>query len=119
MTAQPNQPLHAVPTLTDDVHRYLTLKDAKATIDTELAAIKARLATTVGTGNTTDVGDVTVSVRPPNRRFNPTKALELLDEATVDACRKVDAALVKKHLTPLQLDECMDEGTGDPIVEVK
>jgi hypothetical protein len=121
MTAQPNHltPVPTVGNVTDDVHRLLTLKDARQTIDHEIASIKARLADTIGTGQTVEVGDVTVTVRPPNRRFNADRAVTLLDDETRDRCLALDAKLVKRHLTALQLDECMDDGTGDPIVDVK
>lgn len=118
MTAQPNH-LNAVPTVTDDVHRLLTLKDARATIDAEIDTIRHRLAEQIGTGHSQEVGDVTVTVRPPNRRFNADRAVAMLDDATRDRCMALDARLLKKHLTPIQLDQCMDDGTGDPIVDIK
>lgn len=53
----------------------------------------------------------------PTRRFDVAKAAGLLDQAAREAALTVtwDAALVKKHLTQVEIDECMVEA-GKPKV---
>lgn len=105
--------------LDTDTTRILSrLADLNATIadlSSQAESLKAEL-------RSLPAADYTVAGRPalriiPTRRFDVNKAAGLLGEVDRQKCLTVtfDAALVKRHLTDIEVDECMVEN-GKPKV---
>lgn len=115
MTAQPAQPLHDLDTL---VATYLDLAERIEDLTRQQAHVKAQLRD-LGVGEHQTSSGITVTVSAPSRRFNRSTALSLLTEEQKALCKDYSDALIKKQLPPVLLDQCMDEGTSDPIVRIK
>ena len=98
------------------VERITTLQEQAEIIDLEIRGAKAQLAA-LGTG-THQVGHMRVTVSPPSRRFNIDTALTFISEEQRAMVLSPDAKKVKAFLPPVLLDQCMDEGTGNPIVKL-
>lgn len=115
---QPSQPtpLHDVDQLVGDL---LEVQDQIADLQARATHIKGQLADRVGTGNSAQVGEVTVAVREPNRKFVLERAWTMLTPEQQALCVSRDAALVKKQLPEVLLEQCYDAGTGGPIVTVR
>jgi hypothetical protein len=103
-----------------DTQRYMELTEFVAEINDELSAIKARFRT-LGEGAHKAASGVAVTVTPPNRSFNLTKAVALLNEEQRALCKAdgYDPKKVKGMLPPVVLEVCMDPGSGDARVSVK
>ena len=97
------------------ISRLAELQDRIADLNSEAEAIKAELRALPPGEHLLD-GEVALRIIP-SRRLDVTAAAALLDEATRQACLKVDydAAKIKQHLTPAQVDTCMVEA-GKPKV---
>lgn len=118
MTTNPVTPLHTVDGIVGELVEVLERIEQLTERATHL---KARLAEDIGVGNETTVGDLTIAVRGPSRRFNVDKAAALLTEEQRQVCTvtSLDPKKVKAQLPPVLLDEAMEPGTGKPIVTVK
>lgn len=96
--------------LDEDRRRLLAkLADLNATItelESHAESIKAELRS-LPAGDYTSNGDRVLRIIP-TRRFDVAKAAGLLDQAAREAALTVtwDAAVVKKHLTPVEVEEC-------------
>ena len=62
----------------------------------------------------------TVTIKPPNRRFNAEHASQLVSESVRREAVKFewDTGILRDHLTPGQLYECMEPGSGNSRVIV-
>lgn len=71
-------------------------------------ALKTAIRALVPGPDSYQAGDIAVVVQA-NRKFDPDKAVALLPQETIEGCTRttVDPALLKQHLTPAQLDDCM------------
>lgn len=103
--------------LDDLVATLVDLNDKIAHLDAERAAIKAAIIDT-GVAEHAAHG-VTVTVRPPSRRFNLDRAWTMLAPEQQALCVAPDPKKVRAQLPPAVLDACMDDGTGNPVVSVK
>jgi len=103
-----------------DAQRYIELSEFVETAQSEMGAIKARFRA-LGDGAHKAPCGVAVTVTPPNRSFNLTKAVGLLNEEQRALCKAdgYDPKKVKGMLPPVVLEVCMDPGTGDARVSVK
>lgn len=117
MNAQP-QPIRTVDQLVQDL---LDVQEQSAQLADRASSLKAQIAELVGVGGEAQVGDVKVTVREPNRRFNIDKAVKLLTPEQVELATvaKPDPTKVKQFLPPVLLEQCMDAGTGDAVVSVR
>lgn len=118
MNAQNATAAQPIQTLDDDVADYLDLTERIEQLESQRNAIKARLAHR-GEGDHTTTSGVVVSVTPPNRRFNLDRAWSLLTEDQKAVCTSPDPAKVKRQLSGVLVDECMEPGTGAVRVVVK
>ncbi len=107
-------------TPTDLVSEIVDLSDQIAHLTERLAARKRELGDAVGIGSHKIAG-VDVSVREPNRRFNAARAAELLAPEVLELCRNegYDPKKLRGFLAPVLLEQCMDAGTGAPVVSVR
>lgn len=113
MASQPTP----IASLDDDVATLLDLNDKIEQLEGQRATIKARLAQhAIGTHETTF--GVKVVVSAPARKFNQDKAWMMLNEEQREVCFSPDAKKIKSQLAPVLLDECMEPGTGSPVVKV-
>lgn len=117
MTAQPNDP-QPIASLDYDVAAYLDLTEQMEDLENQRATIRARLATR-GVGTHTTTSGITVAVTAPSRRFNLERAWTMLTDDQKDVCTSPDAGKVKKQLSQVLVDTCMEPGTGNPRVSVK
>ena len=103
-----------------DVKRYLELDDTVQQYLSEMNAIKARLRD-LGDGQWEAPCGVHVSVTLPNRSFNLTRAVDMLndEQRTLARADGYDAKKVKQFLPPTLLEACMDPGSGDLRVSIK
>lgn len=117
MNANP-QPIRTVDQLVSD---YLDVQEQIVQLNDRASNIKAQLVDLVGVGSEAQVGEVKVSVREPSRRFNLDKAVGMLTPEQVELATvaKPDPGKVKQFLPPVLLDQCMDAGTGAPVVTVR
>ena len=99
------------------VQRHVELEEIRDTAIAELQQIKGMLADTLGIGKH-PVAGLTVAVKPPNRKFNLDRAVNLLTDEQRTLSLTPDAATVKGFLSPVLLDTVMDPGTGAPTVTV-
>jgi hypothetical protein len=97
------------------VQRLADIQARIADLNADAEAIKAEL-------RNLPVGDHMIDGRPalrliPNRRFNVNAGAELLPAEVRTECLAVtyDPAKVKKHLSEIQIDQCMVEA-GKPKV---
>lgn len=104
----------------NDARRYLELDELLSSVQEEMSAIKARFRT-LGEGAHKAPCGVAVQVSPPNRSFNLTKAVGLLNDEQRELCKAdgYDPKKVKGMLPPVVLEICMDPGKGDARVSVK
>lgn len=119
MNAQPAtnaQPLHDLDHL---VGRYLDLKHEAEEISSQMEHVKDQLRAH-GIGQHATTSGVTVTVQAPARRFNAKTAAGLLPAETLAQCGAddYDPKKLKSYLSPVLLEQCMDAGTGAPIVKV-
>ena len=88
----------------------IALKEAKERAD-EAKAVLIEALTEAGKfdPSTKALGHTRLKITP-NRFFNQAKAEALVTKKVLKECEvtKVDAALLKKHLTPIQMDSVMD-----------
>jgi hypothetical protein len=103
-----------------DVKRYLELDDIVQQYLSEMNAIKARLRE-LGDGQWEAPCGVHVSVTQPNRSFNLTRAVDMLndEQRTLARADGYDAKKVKQFLPPTLLEACMDPGSGELRVSIK
>jgi hypothetical protein len=103
-----------------DAQRYMELDEFLSEVQAEMGAIKARFRA-LGNGAHKAPCGVAVTVTPPNRSFNLTKAVALLNEEQRALCKAdgYDPKKVKGMLPPVVLDVCMEPGSGDARVSVK
>jgi len=101
------------------VARYLELADTIEQLATEQAAIKEQLRGLDVGKHVTSYG-IAVTVSAPSRRFNPSAAKELLAPEVLELCKSdgYDAKKLKSFLSPVLLEQCMDAGSGDPVVRI-
>lgn len=92
------------------VQRLADIQANIADLNSDAEAIKAELR------NLLPLGDHNINGRPalrliPNRRFNVTAGAELLATEVRNDCLAVsyDPAKVRKHLTEIQIEDCMVE----------
>lgn len=106
-------------TLDDLVKRWAELDDQKAQIETEQAAIKAKLREQLERGSH-ELGGLSVTISAPARRFNVETARAFLTAEQVELCTvsSLDAKKVKGFLPPVLLDQAMDAGSGDDVVKI-
>lgn len=114
MNAKP-QPIRSVDQLVGD---YVEIQEQISALTDRANNIKAQLVEQIGIGERA-VGDVKVSVREPNRRFNLDKAWSLLTDEQKALCVTPDATKVRRQLAPALADTCYDAGTGAPILTVR
>lgn len=116
MTVQPTHPLHDLDTL---VSRYLDLKTEAEEIASQMEHVKEQLRT-LGVGQHATASGVTVTVQAPARRFNAKTAEQILPAEVLELCKAdgYDPKKLKNFLSPVLLDQCMDSGTGAPVVKV-
>lgn len=117
MNAQP-QPIRTVDQLVQDL---LDVQEQSAQLADRASSLKAQIAEQLGVGGEAQVGDVKVTVREPNRRFNVQAAAKMLtaEQVALATTETLDPSKVKQFLPPVLLEQCMDAGTGAPIVAVK
>lgn len=103
-----------------DAQRYMELDEFLSEVQGEMAAIKTRFRA-LGEGSHKAPCGVAVSVTPPNRSFNLSKAVELLNDEQRELCKAdgFDAKKVKNFLPPALLELVMEPGSGDARVSVK
>lgn len=103
-----------------DVKRYLELDDMVQQYLSEMTAIKTRLRD-LGEGPHAAPCGVQVTVSHPNRSFNLTRAVDMLNEEQRSLARAdgYDPKKVKQFLPPALLEACMDPGSGDLRVSIK
>lgn len=101
------------------VARITELQEQAELIDIEIRKAKADLAANLDLG-THKVGDVKVTVSAPSRRFNVERAAAMLSDEQKAVCivTALDSKKVKEQLPPVLLEQCMDPGTGNPIVRI-
>lgn len=118
MTTQPNPvtPLRSPEQL---VGELVDLQDQVAALDERMKAIRSQLVEHIGVGNNLDVNGVKVSVREPSRRFNLARAQELVTPEVLELAKEVSPAALKKFLSPILLDQCMEPSNGAPVVTVR
>lgn len=117
MTQQQSvQPLRSVEQL---LAEYLDLQDQASQINERMAGIKAQIGDQVGVGGSLDINGVQVSVREPSRRFNLERAKDFLTDDQLALSLSVDATKVKKFLSPVLLEQCMEAGTGASVVTIR
>lgn len=99
---------------------YLTLSEYLEKLTTDLESIKATLRQ-LGPGDHPTRSGLLIKVTPPARRFNPYRALSLVDPDQQASCMisRPDPDLVKRSLTQAEIEECMEPGTGKEGVKVK
>jgi hypothetical protein len=116
-----NTNVQPIRTVEDLVRDLADAQYQQAAIGERIAMLKAQLADQIGVGGNIQVGDATISVREPSRRFNPTKAQALLAPEVLELCKTdgYDNAKLKSFLSPVLLEQCMDAGTGSPIVSLR
>lgn len=88
-------------------------------IESRMRDVKTQLVDRIGVGNSIDVNGVKVSVREPNRRFNAERAAELVTPEVLELAKEISPTKLRQFLAPVLLDQCMEAGTGAPIVSVK
>lgn len=118
MSIQPT-PIRTVEQLARDL---IDLQAQTAALTERANQIKAQIADQVAVGQTVHLdGGVAITVREPNRRFNPDKAVKLLAPEVLELCRPdgYDPKKLKSFLSPVLLEQVMDAGTGAAIVSVK
>lgn len=103
-----------------DVKRYLELDDTVQQYIAEMNAIKTRLRG-LGEGPHEAPCGVHVTVSHPNRSFNLTRAVDMLNDEQRNLARAdgYDAKKVKQFLPPALLEACMDPGSGELRVSIK
>lgn len=111
-------PIRTVDQLVGDL---VEAQAAMAALADHANTLKAQIADRVGVGGEHKYGDVTVTVREPNRRFNLDKAVAMLtpEQLTMASTTIPDAKKVRSFLPPVLLEQCMDAGTGAPVVTVR
>lgn len=120
LTAKGKHMPYTVDEFDADAQRYLELAEFVAEVNDEMTAIKRRFRD-LGDGAHKAPCGVAVTVTPPNRSFNLTKAVALLNDHQRELCKTdgYDPKKVKGMLPPVVLEVCMDPGTGDARVSVK
>lgn len=101
-----------------EVREYLELTDRIEQLTRERDDVKARIRK-AGPGKYETSFGVGVTVTPPPRTFNGTKAWSMLTPEQQALCVSPDPKKVKAQLPAVLVEECMEEGTGEPRVLVK
>lgn len=114
MSEQPVTPLHDLDQLAST---FIELADKIAQLQAQQDHIKDQLRD-LGVGKHSSPSGIPITIQAPARYLNTERAWGMLTRQQQNACMSPDYKKARAQLPPVLLEQCMDEGTGKPIVKV-